>query len=929
MWSERRQALLQRIGLALSPRGRRSLSRQRAALWACILLAMQGTPSSGGAQASTSLAELQRGFLHPPDDTRPMMRWWWFGASVVKPELEREILAMKAGGIGGFEIQPVYPLALDDAASGFKNLPYLSDGFLDAVRFANNTARVNGLRVDMTLASGWPYGGPHVPVDQAAGRLRVEACDIAAGATSVPAPSLAHGETLLATFVGEGSPEAYKPEGLRLLTSLTESGRMTLSHNESGGVAVFYISSRTGQQVKRPAVGAEGFVLDHLNRQAVETHLQSVGERLMTAFGPTPPHAVFSDSLEVYGADWTDDLLPEFQRRRGYDLKPLLPLLVSGTSEVAKGIRRDWGLTLTELVEERYLTPINQWATAHGTSFRSQTYGIPAVSLSSNRLVALPEGEGPQWDRFSYTRLATSASHLYDRTVTSAEAWTWLHSPAFRATPLDMKAEADRFFIEGVNQFIGHGWPYTPPDVAEPGWAFYAAAVFSDHNPWYFAMPAVMTYLQRVSFLLRQGRPARDIAVFLPDDDAYSAFAPGRASLSDEMPNFITPALMQAIQAAGHNPDYIDSQAIAQLGIPYPLLILPHVKRISARTLHEIDEYVKRGGRVIAVGSQPTFAAGYLGGLHDISTVTSLVKDMFSETQRTWLVAADEDVQAALGIAVEPEVKLAGNAAEIGFVHRSMTHADVYFLANTSNHTVSTTATFRGARAFASMWDPFTGSASALEAQAVSLTLAPYESRVVLFSDEPVGVLTAAPAGTPKLLDDLSHGWTLRLGNRPSRSADATSSWTADADDRFFSGTAVYSRHIRLSAGQLAGAISLRLDFGEGTPVTVDPKIKSGMRALLESPVHEAAEVSVNGKHVGVVWHPPFVVDVTSALHAGDNTLDIKVGNTAINTLAGRAPTDYRLLNARYGERFSPQDMDNLQPLPSGLLGGVRLLKTK
>ena len=103
-----------------------------------------------------------------------MMRWWWFGPAVEKPELERELRAMKEGGIGGVEIQPVYPLMLDDPARGLVNLPYLSDGFLDALRFANDKARELGMRVDITLGSGWPYGGPHTPVDLASGRLRVE-----------------------------------------------------------------------------------------------------------------------------------------------------------------------------------------------------------------------------------------------------------------------------------------------------------------------------------------------------------------------------------------------------------------------------------------------------------------------------------------------------------------------------------------------------------------------------------------------------------------------------------------------------------------------------------------------------------------------------------------------------------------------------------
>ena len=144
---------------------------------AACLVAQRAAP--GG------LAELKRGFETPPDDARIMMRWWWFGPSVVKPELERELRAMKEGGIGGVEIQPVYPVALDDPARGFRNFPYLSDEFIDDVRFANNTARGLGLRVDITLGSGWPYGGPHTSIDLAAPRLRVDRVAVPAGAVAV------------------------------------------------------------------------------------------------------------------------------------------------------------------------------------------------------------------------------------------------------------------------------------------------------------------------------------------------------------------------------------------------------------------------------------------------------------------------------------------------------------------------------------------------------------------------------------------------------------------------------------------------------------------------------------------------------------------------------------------------------------------------
>src|SRR6266851_3294670 len=153
------------------------------------------------AAPAESIADLHRAFQHPPDDARIMMRWWWFGPAVTKPELEREMRLMKEGGIGGFEVQAVYPLALDDPEHGFRNMPYLSDEFLDALRFTGEKAHELGLRMDLTLGSGWPFGGPHIPVTQAAGRLRVERVTVAANTIAIPIPYIGQGEKLMAAFL--------------------------------------------------------------------------------------------------------------------------------------------------------------------------------------------------------------------------------------------------------------------------------------------------------------------------------------------------------------------------------------------------------------------------------------------------------------------------------------------------------------------------------------------------------------------------------------------------------------------------------------------------------------------------------------------------------------------------------------------------------
>src|SRR5271157_4782408 len=163
--------------------------------------------------AQDSLIALHRHFADPPADARPMMRWWWFGPAVTKPELQRELATMRDVGIGGVEIQPVYPLMLDDETKGIKNLQYLSPKFLDNLSFASKTARSLGLRVDITLGSGWPYGGPRTTLALAAGLLKVVSIPIA-GATVTP-PPLADGDSLIAAFAVAGNERSFDPASAR------------------------------------------------------------------------------------------------------------------------------------------------------------------------------------------------------------------------------------------------------------------------------------------------------------------------------------------------------------------------------------------------------------------------------------------------------------------------------------------------------------------------------------------------------------------------------------------------------------------------------------------------------------------------------------------------------------------------------------------
>src|SRR5207253_10554040 len=139
----------------------------------------------------------------------------------------------------------------DDPTKGIKNLPFLSDEFIDALRFVSQKSRALGLRMDLTIGSGWPYGGPQAPISEAAGMLRSERVKVDENSRRVPRPSLTAGEKFLAVFLARTQGQTILAEGIREITDIKD-GAVWLP----GGLAgphelLFFISGRTGMQVKR------------------------------------------------------------------------------------------------------------------------------------------------------------------------------------------------------------------------------------------------------------------------------------------------------------------------------------------------------------------------------------------------------------------------------------------------------------------------------------------------------------------------------------------------------------------------------------------------------------------------------------------------------------------------------------------------------
>ena len=403
---------------------------------------------------------------------------------------------------------------------------------------------------------------------------------------------------------------------------------------------------------------------------------------------------------------------------------------------------------------------------------------------------------------------------------------------------------------------------------------------------------------------------------------------------------------MAAILDAGYNMDFIDAATIDKLGtIPYPILVIPPTDRISLATYKSIEGYAK-AGHVIAVGKMPSLAPG-LKDQKDSAKIQLISSHLFKiDGGRGVLISSQAELADALFHALPPDLHASGETDGLGFIHRKLPGRDIYFVANTGNRPILAQVRFRSSNRSVQAWDPDSGRIvfhadpgsgqvqseipGLTFAQTIALKLAPYESRIFILSG------ARGPVSRPEVIDshgeyrevaNLSRDWTIRFNSGHAFAGDLDSfvSWTRMPDHEFYSGEATYTRTFTLD--QMAPQTGYWLDFGPGRPIPDDrPTGANGMHALLDPPIREAAIVFVNGQRAGALWHPPYRLDITSFVHPGENKLEIHVFNTAINELAGQSPRDLTALRAKYGARFEPQDQDRIHPVPSGLLGPVRLL---
>jgi hypothetical protein len=456
-------------------------------------------------------------------------------------------------------------------------------------------------------------------------------------------------------------------------------------------------------------------------------------------------------------------------------------------------------------------------------------------------------------------------------------------------------------------------------------------------------MPAVTQYITRISYLMRQGEPANQVAILLPTDDAWASFSPSRVTVTGAMQRLITPALMSAILSAGYNVDFIDADAINRLGVNHQILVLPPTDRIPVGTLKKIQAFVAAGGKVVSVGHAPS--------LDDEgkpqAEISSLSKQLF-DAGRSTFVSDASGLGDALRHAATPDFKLANaDDAEkdrIGFIRRKAQGADIYFVVNTGNQDVDTVASFATKHKFAEQWNPDNATSAPAMANDQPIHLAPYESRVFVFSDVPIAAKSGSAQASKSQLADLSSNWKVTFTSTGKTQTERTpTDWTADPETLHYSGEAVYSRDFTLEVIP-AGSVFLEVEGGKplpgapnslpehevlganGLPNPLITRPGPGMHAYFDPPIHEAALVTINGQAAGALWHPPYRLDISKLLKSGSNHVEIHVYNTALSAWSAQPPHDYKPLIAKYGDRFQMQDLDKVMPISSGLLGQVQLV---
>ena len=853
-------------------------------------------------------------------------RWWWLGSAVDKENLRWNMQEYANHGIGALEITPIYGVQGNEA----NNIPYLSDRWMEMLREVQKNGLELGIEVDMATGTGWPFGGPWVPLEESASKAvfvdtifignEIQCLNLQAPEKDAPYCRL---NKVMAYWRGEPyDVTAYMHDGkltwspaeqlkaqIKSATNntLKKALKLRLKEMETAQWRVIAVYCRFGvMKVKRAAPGGMGLVIDHFDKKAVSNYLQHIEDAFERTKTPYP-HTFFNDSYEVEAATWTPTLFGEFEKRRGYKLENYLRQLLSGDTKILSDYRE----TLGDLLLENFTQQWTAWAHKHGAITRNQAHGSPANLIDCYAAVDIPEIEGfglsefgikglrqdPGKTRkndsdFSMLKYAPSAAHICGKPYTSSETFTWL-TEHFRTSLSQLKPDIDLMFCAGVNHMFFHGTCYSPKNDPWPGWKFYASIDMSPTNSIWRDAPYFMQYVERCQSFLQMGQPDNDFLVFLPVRDMwqknpqkllmqFSIHAMGKLA-----PEFIQSIL--EIDRAGFDCDYISERLL--MGVEYKDGML----QTAAGTRY-------KGLVIPGSGNMPESVKAHIDSL---------------KAQGAYIIygtRATDLMSAAKPEAMKTECGLKA-------IRRKNATGYHYFIANLSPDDIEDKLPLAVSFKDAAWFNPLNGEImpANISGDSIAIRLRSGESMILQTYDEPLADNQNLTAQSQKSIIKnqivLDGPWKLSFTEEAPKvnqtfTLTKPQVWnTLDNDSaKVTMGTGVYTTHMKLSKKDLAGR--WQIDLGD---------------------VRESARVYINGHFIGCAWCVPFVLDCKNALKAGDNEIRIEVTNLPANRIADY---DRRGIKWRKMEEINVVDInykrttyDAWESVPSGLNSEVRLLQ--
>lgn len=894
---------------------------------------------------------------------RPWTYWWWMGSAVDEQRISDLLNEYRQAGLGGVHIIPIYSAHGVEA----RNIRFLSTRWMKALAHTCEAAKSLGMGVDLTTGTGWPFGGPWVTETNAAPLLLMESYQMTAGGELLS--PVRHAKQLnakLATLMaysaaGEILDLTARVNAAHRLEWIAPAGEWTL-------YAIF--EGRTDQQVKRAAPGGEGRVIDHFNSAALKNYLAHFDAAF--AGKQINLRAMYNDSYEVYGSNWTQDLFDEFIMRRGYDLREHLPEFDGhGDPDRIVRVRCDYRATIADLVLERFTLPWVEWSHRQGFIARNEAHGAPANILDLYAAADVPETESFGPSRFPIPGLrvepnlpahfgkpdvlvmkfASSAAHLRGRKLISSETCTWL-AEHFQVSLSQIKPEIDQLFVGGVNHVFFHGTTYSPADAPWPGWLFYASTNFGPSSSFWNELPELNAYITRCQSVLQSGLPDNDLLVYFPIYNLWQSPSAEneRATRDENKLRYLTAhnsddwmngselnSCARALFNKGYSFDYISDRLLMEIKTSggellsgtakYRALLVPNCRLMPLETFQKLKDLAAGGATVIFKNDLPPDVPG-LGALEErrqkLAAATKtlrreIVQGELSElkiNRGRFLIGIDDERMLSLAKVSREAMTTSG----LSFVRRAHRHGHLYFITNL------------GAAAFDG-WAPL-GTA----AETVVILDALNNRRGIAATRIGTGLevyLQLAP-GESRVLRTFTtrriNGSRWKYSKSAGESVPLDGSWEIE----FLSGGPVLPAKINTSALQswteLGGADAK--SFSGTARYTMSFQLPA--RAAFDDwlldlgIVCESARVRLNNREAGVAWSLPFRLAIGGLLRSGSNKLEIEVTNLNANRIAEMARRQQDWIKFYFVNiQYQSFDAARWPPMPSGLIGPVKLVPQK